>query len=155
IESITRYDPVDEYTTATTMIWEVTFSEDVTGVDVTADFGIGISGGSFGGAPVGTQAQVSANVYRMTLNFVFSGDIAGVRLVPYPAATFEDTSGNAMVDFTVINSNEGYQYDTRAPTLTITTAENFPTNETTFPLTLTFSEPVTGFDASDLNLATG
>src|SRR5690606_23990279 len=47
------------------------------------------------------------------------------------------------------------QYDTRAPTLTITTAENFPTNETTFPLTLTFSEPVTGFDASDLNLATG
>lgn len=154
IQSITRHDPVEEFTTLMTVTWDVEFSEDVTGVDLSDDFGIIVytgSSSSFGG----TQQVISPSHYRFTLAFNFQGDIAGVRLVPRPGAAFEDTSGNAMSDFAIEGAHENYQYDVAPPTLNITSTSSFPTNNTTIPLTFTFSETVTGFDASDLSLGSG
>jgi Bacterial Ig-like domain len=58
-----------------------------------------------------------------------------------------DLAGNGNVEgsaFTI-------QYDGTLPTLLIESSESSPTNETTIPITITFSEPVSGFDASDIS----
>ena len=44
------------------------------------------------------------------------------------------------------------QYDGTAPTVLIESSETSPTNATTIPLTITFSEPVSGFDISNIGI---
>ena len=46
-------------------------------------------------------------------------------------------------------------YDTTAPTVSITTTASDPTNTSPIPITITFSEAVTGFDVSDLVVGNG
>nr|WP_321510729.1 Ig-like domain-containing protein [uncultured Celeribacter sp.] len=60
-----------------------------------------------------------------------------------------------MTDFTVIDAAERYYTDNAAPTLSISSSAPLPTNASVIPLTFTFSEIVTGFDASDLTLSSG
>jgi len=43
--------------------------------------------------------------------------------------------------------------DETAPTVTITSSETSPSSLTTIPFTVTFSEDVTGFEQSDLNVS--
>jgi len=57
-------------------------------------------------------------------------------------------------DFTGNGNVEGtpyiIQYDGTSPTVLIESSESSPTNATTIPLTITFSEPVSGFDAGNI-----
>jgi hypothetical protein len=48
-----------------------------------------------------------------------------------------------------------YTIDTTAPDVTLTTDANDPTSTPSFVVTITFSEPVEGFDATDLNVTNG
>jgi Bacterial Ig-like domain len=156
IQSITRYDPVDQFTSETEVVWEVTFTEDVTDVDIVGDFVVSTSIGSVspGAFPGG---QVTPSVYRFTLRFSYpvTNGTGSVQLVPRGTATIYDTAGNAMTDFSIIGVNEAYSPDNVNPTLSITSSSSLPTNNAVTPLTFTFSETVTGFDVSDLTLSTG
>ena len=69
--------------------------------------------------------------------------------VPADVATDSGTNGNlAATDVTVVS-------DRTAPTTVITTTVTSPTNASTLPFTVTFSEDVTGFVEGDVVVANG
>ncbi|WP_226554393.1 Ig-like domain-containing protein [Celeribacter naphthalenivorans] len=154
IQSITRYDPVGEYTSETVLTWEITFTEDVTNLgleDVSLELnqpGLRLTAGS--------RITISPSVYRIRLYFNVppTNGTNSVQLKLSNASIF-DLAGNAMTDFTGIDAEEGYYFDNMAPTLSITSSSSFSTNGSVIPLTFTFSELVTGFDVSDLTLSSG
>ncbi|MBW6416905.1 Ig-like domain-containing protein [Celeribacter sp. PS-C1] len=155
IQSITRYDPSDEYTNDTELTWEITFTEDISDINL-ADFNVFTS---LSGLAITfyTASRVSPNAYRYMVRFSYpeTNGTRSVWLAPRSTATITDTAGNAMTDFTVIGATERYYIDNVAPTLSITSSSSFPTNNSVIPLTFTFSEIVTGFDVSDLTLSSG
>jgi hypothetical protein len=154
IQSITRYDPVGEYTSETVLTWEITFTEDVTNLgleDISLELnqpGLRLTAGS--------RITISPSVYRIRLYFNVppTNGTNSVQLKLSNASIF-DLAGNAMTDFTGIDAEEGYYFDNMAPTLSITSSSSFSTNGSVIPLTFTFSEIVTGFDVSDLTLSSG
>ncbi|MEL7091704.1 MAG: Ig-like domain-containing protein, partial [Pseudomonadota bacterium] len=114
----------------------VTFSEDVTGF-VVGD--IVVSNGTASGF------AGSGAVYTATITPTADGLVT----VDVPAGAASDLVGNlntAATQFSVID-------DETAPTVTLTPPSG-PVGQT-FSITLTFSEPVTGFDLSDLNITNG
>ncbi|WP_417262843.1 Ig-like domain-containing protein [Celeribacter sp.] len=157
IQSITRYDPLGQYTNQTDVVWEITFTEDVTDVSAPEDFVISHSVGSGLAAYAFPPTAVSGSVYRVTLRFDYpvTNGTGNIRLVPSSSPTIYDLAGNAMTDFSIIGVNEAYSPDNVDPTLSITSSSSFPTNSSVIPLTFTFSELVTGFDVSDLTLSSG
>ncbi|ATG48567.1 hypothetical protein CEW89_13970 [Celeribacter ethanolicus] len=155
IQSITRYNPLGEYTNETELEWEVTFTEDVTGVD-SGDFSIGSSvPGLF---PVSnSRTDISPSVYRIRVEFnvPVTNGTGLVELFAKSNASVTDLAGNAMIISTTIDAKEVFRPDNVDPTLSITSSASFPTNSSVIPLTFTFSEIVTGFDMSDLTLSSG
>ncbi|MEQ9300229.1 MAG: Ig-like domain-containing protein, partial [Cyclobacteriaceae bacterium] len=88
-------------------------------------------------------------------NIVFTADITpaadGSVTVDIAAAIAQDLAGNdneAATHFSAL-------YDGTAPTVAITSTANTPTNSNPIPVTITFSEEVTGFDISDLTIGNG
>ncbi|NIY79925.1 hypothetical protein HCZ23_10660 [Celeribacter sp. HF31] len=156
IQSITRYDPLGQYTSETEVVWEVTFTEDVTDLDIYADFVISTSVGNVDPAAF-PAAQITPSVYRFRVQFSYpvTNGTGFVQIVPRSDSTIYDLAGNAMTDFSVLDVNEAYSPDNVDPTLSITTSSPLPTNASVIPLTFTFSEIVTGFDVSDLTLSSG
>lgn len=156
IQSIKRFDPVGEFIGAPQVVWQVTFTEDVTNVAIEADFGIGSNVPGFAATSAFTT-QITPSVYLFTLQFSYPVANGGgyMRPVPLNSATIYDMAGNAMTNFSVIGANEAYRPDYVGPTLSITSPTSFPTNNSVIPLSFTFSEIVTDFDASDLILNQG
>ncbi len=115
----------------------VTFSEDVTDFDL-ADLTIGNGvAGNFSG---------SGAVYTATITPSADGSVT----VDVAAAVAQDLAGNdntAATQFSIEN-------DETAPTVTITSAANDPTNAA-FGITITFSEDISGFDLADLVIGNG
>ncbi len=115
----------------------VTFSEDVTGFDL-SDLTVGNgTAGNFAG---------SGAVYTATITPSTEGAVT----VDVAAAVAQDLAGN---DNTAA-SQFGIENDETVPTVTITSAANDPTGSS-FDITVTFSEDVTGFDLSDLTVGNG
>ncbi|MBU1108936.1 MAG: Ig-like domain-containing protein [Candidatus Riflebacteria bacterium] len=115
----------------------VTFDEDVQGGDLTVDdFAVA----SFSASAVTT---VSAREYKVTITP--SGDPVKIKLL---AGRVRDLVGNYNTE-----SNEiTVTYDIASPTITMVSNAPDPTNGNPIPLTITFSEQVVGFTASDLTL---
>lgn len=115
-----------------------TFSEDVTGFDV-GDLTVG------NGAASNFQA-VSARVYTATITPVTDGDV-----------TIDIAAGAAM-DLVGNDSESGSQiliaFDSTAPSAAITSSASGTVNGA-FDVTVTFSEDVTGFEATDLTVGNG
>ncbi|GAB5531257.1 MAG: hypothetical protein Roseis3KO_30340 [Roseivirga sp.] len=115
----------------------ITFSEDVTGFDISdITVGNGVAG-NFAG---------SADTYTATITPSADGTVT----VDIAANGAQDaaTNGNtAATQFSIEN-------DETDPTVTISTAANDPTSGA-FDITITFSEAVTGFDMSDLTVGNG
>ncbi len=135
-------------TNATSVGYTVTFSEGVTGVDNT-DFTATVSGVTTTGI---TVTPVSSSVYTVTVNGV-SGN-GTVRLDLNSSGTgIADLVGNAITGgFT---GGDTYTIDQTAPTVvSIAAADPIQTNETSLDYQATFSEPVTGVDASDFTATT-
>ncbi|OGV73160.1 MAG: hypothetical protein A3K18_01655, partial [Lentisphaerae bacterium RIFOXYA12_64_32] len=65
--------------------------------------------------------------------------------------TLYATDGASNTSTSTINLTK----DTTRPEVTVTTTVPNPTNRDTLPVTVTFTEPVVGFDASDLTLTNG
>ena len=144
VASITRQTPTSSPTREDSLTWEVTFSEDVTGVDA-ADFTV--TGTSATPAVTG-----SGTTYSVTAS---GGNLAGLNAtVTLSFATgqnIQDAEGNPLTATTPTGTNDDdYVVDNTAPTVDITGVPN-PSNAP-FTATFTFSEAVTGFVLSDITL---
>src|ERR1051325_1071310 len=130
-------------TNGTSVRFRVTFSESVTGVD-SSDFTLTTSGVS--GASI-TSVTGSGTTYTNTVN-TGTGD-GTIRLDLNSSGTgIADTAGNAIT--TGLTSGQSYAIDKTAPTgLSIVRVGANPTNGTSVQFTVTFSENVTGVDATD------
>ena len=118
--------------------------------DVKVEFNEAVTGFETGDVTVtnGTATVAgSGAVYTATITPDGQGDIT----IAIAANVAEDTAGNgnqAATDVTVT-------YDATAPTVAITGAPAVVGSTDAFEVTVTFSETVTGFDASDLTVTNG
>ena len=121
----------------------VTFSENVTGFNET---GIEISGPAGAGASVGNFVNASARTYT----FDVEPTSAGTVLVDVPEGAAADSDGNgneAAEQFSI-------RYAGAVPVPTITSgAGPGPATESPIGFTVTFSEDVTGFNASGIEIS--
>ncbi len=137
---------------ATNPQWTVVFSESVTGVN-TADFSAVRTG--LGGTPAVTAVTGSGATYTVTASTGSGSGTLGLNLVDDD--TIVDAVSNRLGGTGTGNGNftgEVYTIDRTAPTVTVNQASGQadPTNETAIDFTVVFSEPVTGFAASDLTI---
>ena len=120
----------------------VTFSEPVTGFDL-PDLVVGNGSAS--------ELQGNEASYTATVTPTASGAVT----VDIAAGAAEDSAGNPSVaadQFSI--TADPTPVDTTAPTVTITSAASEPVSGP-FSITVTFSEPVTGFDLPDLVVGNG
>ena len=149
VTSIVRSDPTDETTSAQTLVFAVTFSEDVTGVDA-GDFELsGTGAGSI------TVSAVSGDTYNATVavntDGTFNLNIAG-------GHNIEDLAGTGLSSVTPTGADQSYTVDRTAPAVTSIVGSDPSgelTSESTLVFEVTFSEDVTGVDAGDFALSSG
>ena len=149
VTSIELEDPATSPTNENSLTWRVTFSEAVESVD-TADFTVS------GSTATVTNAQPvsgETGVYDVTAS---SGDLAGytgtVTLELAGGQNIQDAAGNALATTTLAGTNNSYDVDNTAPTVTI----NVPTTSiAAFQARITFSEAVSGFTETDITAVNG
>jgi hypothetical protein len=147
VVSITRADP--NPTNAASVTFVVTFIEAVTGVGV-ADFALTLTGGVSGASVTGVSG--SGAVYTVTVS-TGTGD-GTLRLDIPNTATITDLAGNNLSGLPY-TGGQVYTVDKTAPGVTMTSSAPNPTNSAPIPVTVTFSEPVTGFTAGDIAVSNG
>ncbi len=115
----------------------ITFDELVTGFDLSD---VTITNGN--GSDFTDNGDGS---YDLTVTAIADGLVE----VSVAAAVATDAAGN----INTVSNVVGLTYDGTKPTVTVSTTESDPTNNAFIPITVTFSEIVTGFDESDIGLA--
>jgi trimeric autotransporter adhesin len=153
VQSITRHDASP--TNATSVHFDVTFSESVTGVD-TSDFAVAATGVS--GASVSSVTGSGAS-YSVTVNTGSGSGSLGLNLVDDD--TIKDTAGNPLGGAGTTGAGNGsftgqvYTIDKSAPSVSsIGVADASPTNASTLHFTVVFSEAVKNVAASNFSLTT-
>ena len=149
LASIERSDPSGELTPASTLVFEVTFSEAVQNVDA-GDFELsGTGAGSI------TVSAVSGDTYNATVavntDGTFNLNIAG-------GHNIEDLAGMGLSSVTPTGADQSYTVDRTAPSVTSIVGNNPSgelTSEPTLVFEVTFSEDVTGVDQTDFVLSSG
>ena len=156
LTSIERYNPAAENTDSQTLVYEVTFSEAVTGV-TQSDFAL--SSDSTGAANSITSISGSGSQYSVTVSASSDGTY-NLDLVS-PGHGIEDLADNPLTSTDTTGADHTYTVntvsaDSTAPTLTSIERSN-PTAATTNSQELvyevTFSEAVTGVTQSDFVLS--
>jgi hypothetical protein len=150
VVSVNRQTPSGATTNATSLIYRVTFSKPVSGVD-TGDFTLTTTGGAAG--TIATVSAGSGTTIDVTVTPV-SGD-GTLRLDVNGSGTgIVDGVGNALAGgFT---PGQTYALDHTAPAVSaIARAGTSPTNGATVSWTVTFSEPVSGVAGGNFALAPG
>ncbi len=148
ITSILRSTTIPESTSATTLMFDVTFSEPVINVDA-ADFTVS-------GTGTGSVSNISGSgsSYIVTVDVTSNSGTIGLDLVSNNHGII-DSAGIALAD-TSPDPDETYTIDTISPSL-ISITRNSPTTETTSETSLdfavTFSEPVTNVGPTDFVLS--
>ncbi|MED5550353.1 MAG: DUF4347 domain-containing protein, partial [Pseudomonadota bacterium] len=151
VTSVARQTPSSATTNADSLVFRVTFDEDVTNVDVT-DFAV--SGSSAAATNVTAN---SATEYDVTVS---GGDLASfegsVGLGFAGGQNIADTpAGNALVNTTPIGANESYTLDNTAPVLNAF-ARNTPaaqnTNADSLVFDITFDGTVQNVTADDFTI---
>lgn len=142
VTSITRADA--NPTNATSVTFNVVFSEPVNGVDVN-DFVLATTGAVTGESV--TNVSGSAANYVVT---VATGTGSGTIRLDLPVgATITDVANNAFVG--PYTGGEAYTIDKTGPT-SVVTAVNDPDSASPVDFTVDFGETVTGFDATDVTI---
>ncbi len=116
----------------------VTFSESITGftlADVTVTNGTA-------GTLSGSGASFSFNI---------TPTAAGPVTAVVGASAVTDSAGNS----NAVSSTLSRIYSTGSPNVTLTTTASSPTNQSSFAMTATFTESVTGFISSDVSVSNG
>ena len=156
LASIERSDPSGELTPASTLVFEVTFSEDVTGVDL-SDFALS-SGGTGTGSV--TNLAGSGSQYLVTVSAAQDGTY-NLDLVS-SGHGITDSASNPLSSPAPTGADHTYTVsaipaDTAAPTVTSIERSDpaeAATSGRTLVFAVTFSEDVTGVDAGDFELST-
>ena len=149
VESITRFDPTTSPTNADSLTWLVVFSEDVANVDP-ADFAVASTTANLSTL----VATDSAARYRVTAS---GGDLPDltdtVTLSFADDQDIEDLADNPLADTDPTGDGDDfYDVDNTAPTVEITVPA---TSTGTFEAAFEFSEPVTGFAQTDIDVGNG
>ena len=162
LESIQRYTPATENTDNQTLVYKATFSENVTGVDV-SDFILSpdSAGGTGGGSSPVTDVSGSGDTYYVTVSSSTDGTY-NLDLIS-SGHGIADTASNSLTDTSTTGADETYTVSTAVIDDTAPTLESIqrytPATENTDNQTLvykaTFSESVTGVTASDFVLSPG
>ena len=155
LASIERYSPADQNTDSQTLVYKVTFSEDVTGVD-TGDFVL-----SQGSTGTGSTASLtgSGSVYYATVSAAQDGTY-NLDLVS-SGHGITDSAGNPLSSPAPTGADHTYTVsatpaDATAPTVTSIERSDpagAATSERTLVFAVAFSEDVTGVDLSDFALS--
>ncbi|MEG5192619.1 ELWxxDGT repeat protein, partial [Microcoleus sp. ARI1-A4] len=149
VTSITRKTPTATLTNSNSVTYTVSFSEPVKNLDI-GDFTLNKTGTVNGN--IASVSAATGTTIDVTVNSI-SGD--GNLGLDVPAtATINDIPGNALT--AAFTTGQTYTVDKTPPTVTINqaTAQTDPTATSPINFTVTFSEPVTGFDAADIDLTT-
>lgn len=147
VSSIIRLAPSTQSTNTTSVIYRITFSEIVAGVDIT-DFSL-TTGGTASGNIVSVSSPTGTTI-DVTINSV-AGD-GTLRLDLKSSTNIVDGSGNAVSGYT---SGEAYTIDHTAPSVISINRQNpagASTTATTLVWRVTFSENVLNVDISDFSL---
>ena len=150
--AINRLDP--NPTDATSLRFDVTFSESVSGVDV-SDFALNTTSGITGTSIASVSG--SGDTYTVTVN---TGSGSGnLSLAVADNDSIVDASGDPLGGVGTGNGNfnagDVYIVDRSFPVVSnIVRVDHSPTIGQAVRFTVTFSKPVTGVDASDFNLVT-
>ncbi|MCW8209400.1 hypothetical protein D8B24_20855, partial [Verminephrobacter aporrectodeae subsp. tuberculatae] len=120
------------------------FNEPVNGLDA-RDIDLSNANGSLGPLTPNANRTVWTATYAPT-----AGASAGANTIRANLAGVTDDAGNAGAD---IASSGNYSVDTMCPMATITLADTTLTAGETTTVTFRFNEPVTDFDASDIDLS--
>ena len=143
--SFVRLTPAGTPTNADTLVFQVTFSEPVTGV-AAADFA------TSGTTATIAVAAVSTSVYNVTLsggNLAALNGTVGLNFAASP--TINDLPGNVLPN-TEPATDQTYVVDNTAPNVTsfvLLTPASSPTNADVLTFRATFSEGVSGVDLAD------
>ncbi len=149
--SFTRLTPASPDTNADLLVFRVTFSENVTGVDAT-DFTV-----------TGTTATVT-NVATFTADSVFDLSVSGGDLASFNGTVGLNLNSAAPAGFItdlVLNNlpktepatDQTYSMDNTAPTVAMSSSTGNPTTNAPIPVTVEFSESVSGFAVGDIVVA--
>ena len=160
LASIERYSPASQNTNSQSLIYEVTFSEDVTGVTA-SDFVLssGSTGsGNNGNSPV-TSISGSGDTYRITVSPSTDGTY-NLDLVS-SGHNIEDAADNPLTNRSPTGADETYTVSTAVTDTTnprLASIERYSpasqnTNSQSLIYEVTFSEDVTGVTASDFTLS--
>ena len=145
--AITRDDA--NPTNATTVVFSVDFSQDVTGVDA-ADFTLALSGVTANATvTVGNAGDSDASTYTVTVDTIAGDGTLGLDIAGGNNIT--DLATNALN--TTPTTDEIYTIDNVVPTVSITRDDANPTNANTVVFSVDFSEDVSNVDAADFTLA--
>jgi hypothetical protein len=135
VTSIVRQTPAAATTNANTLVFRVTFDEDVQNVNA-ADFN---ASGTSGDAT--SVSTVNASTYDVTVS---GGDLASydgaVGLTFDGAQNIEDLANNALSNTTPTGANESYTLDNTAPSLAEVTPVTTPTADSTPSYTFSTNE---------------
>jgi Calx-beta domain/Bacterial Ig-like domain len=150
VVSINRTTPLGPLTNANSVDYTVTFSKSVTGVDAD-DFNLAL-----GGVTATTPVVVSGSgtTYTVTVNGIAGTGSLGLNLADDDSIA--DSTSFPLGGTGAGNGNftgEVYNVDTDAPTVTINqkAGQADPTNAAPIAFTVHFNEPVTGFQAGDID----
>ena len=150
VTSIVRSDPAEATTSERTLVFAITFSEDVTGVDQ-ADFVL-----SSGGTGTGSVTNLAGSGSQYLVNVSAAQDgTYNLDLVP-SGHGITDAADNPLADPNPTGADHTYAVDTTAPTVTSIVRSDpaeATTSERTLVFAVTFSEDVTGVDLSDFALS--
>ncbi|HEX3148071.1 MAG TPA: glycosyl hydrolase family 17 protein [Gemmataceae bacterium] len=151
VVSIDRTTPLGPLTNLNSVVYTVTFGKNVTGVDAT-DFSLALNGVS-ANSPVVVSG--GGSVYTVTVNGISGDGTLGLNLddndtIIDPSRVPIGGFGTGNGDFT----GQVYTIDTVGPAVTINkaAAQQDPTNSSPITFDVHFSEPVSGFTASDVDL---
>ena len=147
ISDIFRAIPTNSPTNVDSLTWTIAFNEVVNNFDVTD---VEVTGTT---ATVQSITPIGSSVYRVTVS---GGDLATLNgtatLAIASGHNIADEAGNALTNLvpTVQNVNT-FVVDNNEPTVAISGVS--ANSNAAFTATFTFSEAVTGFDATDITLA--
>ena len=153
VVSIARQNPSASPTNASSLIWRVTFSKDVSNVDAT-DFQV--SGTT--ATPTAVSEVTASTVYDVTAS---GGNLAGldapVTLMFATGQNIADTDGTALAGTAPTGTNEStWVVDNTAPRVTSIarqTPASSPTNADSLTWRVTFDEDVSNVDATDFEVS--
>ena len=152
VTSIERDDPASQTTDSQMLVFKVTFSEDVTGVDQ-VDFVL-----SSGGTGTGSVTNLAGSGSQYLVNVSAAQDgTYNLDLVP-SGHGITDAADNPLADPNPTGADHTYAVDTTAPTVTSIVRSDpaeATTSERTLVFAITFSEDVTGVDQADFVLSSG